>query len=112
MPKRSWTADSRLGWPTRSRMRYKDFPNRRRRRQTDMPRHIKIGLIILGTAGTIAMGFFVDIVGRVRSRVNDHETEENPAKPPSKPLYSPPDPPMPVKVVSPAAAGATLLLAE
>ena len=77
-----------------------------------MPRHIKIGLIMLGIAGTIAMGFFVDIVGRVRSMVNEHETEENPFKPPTKPLYSPTDPPLAVKVFFPAAAGDTLLLAE
>jgi hypothetical protein len=77
-----------------------------------MPRHIKIGLILLAIAGTVAMGFFVDIVGRVRSMVNEHETEENPFKPPTKPLYSPTDPPMTVKVFFPAATGDTLLLAE
>jgi hypothetical protein len=77
-----------------------------------MPRHIKIALILLAIAGTVAMGFFVDIVGRVRSMVNERETEENPFKPPTKPLYSPTDPPMTVKVFFPAAAGDTLLLAE
>ena len=40
-----------------------------------MPRHIKIGLIVFGIGGAIAMGFFVDIVGRVRSMVNERETE-------------------------------------
>jgi len=77
-----------------------------------MPRRIKIALIMLAIAGTIAMGFFVDIVGRVRSMVNEHETEENPFKPPTKPLYSPTDPPMTVKVFFPAASGDTLLLAQ
>jgi hypothetical protein len=77
-----------------------------------MPRHIKIALILLAIAGTVAMGFFVDIVGRVRSMVNERETEENPFKPPTKPLYSPTDPPMTVKVFFPAAAGDTLLLVE
>src|SRR5215470_3846945 len=71
-----------------------------------MPRHIKIGLIL------VAMGFFVDIVGRVRSMVNERETEENPFKPPTKPLYLPTDPPMTVKVFFPAAAGDTLLLGQ
>jgi len=77
-----------------------------------MPRHIKIGLIVFGIAGAIAMGFFVDIVGRVRSMVNEHETEENPFKPPTQPLYSATDPPMSVKIFFPAAAGDTLLLGQ
>jgi spore germination protein GerM len=77
-----------------------------------MPRHIKIGLIVLGIAGAVAMGFFVDIVGRVRSMVNEHETEENPFKPPTQPLYSPTDPPMTVKLFFPAASGDTLLLGQ
>src|ERR1700758_632050 len=92
-------------------MRSSAFPNHRRRRQTDVPRHIKIGLIILGIAGAVAMGFFVDIVGRVRSMVNERETEENPFKPPTQPLYAPTDPPMAVKVFFPAESGDTLLVA-
>ncbi len=66
----------------------------------------------MAIAGTVAMGFFVDIVGRVRSMVNEHEIEENPFKPPTQPLYSPTDPPMTVKIFFPAAAGDTLLLAQ
>src|SRR5215813_11904342 len=77
-----------------------------------MPRHIKIGLILLAIAGTVAMGFFVDIVGRVRSMVNERETEENPFKPPTKPLYAPTDPPMAVKIFFPAVSGDSLLVAE
>jgi len=77
-----------------------------------MPRHIKIGLIVFGIGGAIAMGFFVDIVGRVRSMVNERETEENPFKPPAQPLYSPTDPPMAVKVFFPAESGDSLLVAE
>jgi hypothetical protein len=76
-----------------------------------MTRRVKIALIILGIGGAIAMGFFVDIVGRVRSIVNERETEENPFKPPSQPLYAPTDPPMAVKVFFPAATGDTLLVA-
>ena len=76
-----------------------------------MPRHVKIGLIVLAVGFAVALGFFVDVVGRVQSMMkNDHETEENPFKPPTKPLYSPTDPPMTVKVFFPAAAGDTLLL--
>ena len=77
-----------------------------------MPRHIKIGLIVFGIGGAIAMGFFVDIVGRVRSMVNERETEENPFKPPAQPLYAPTDPPVSVKIFFPATSGEFLLLAE
>src|SRR6516162_10075211 len=105
-------ASSRAGWPILSRMPLSGSPQRRSRRPTDMSRRVKIALIILGVGGAVAMGFFVDIVGRVRSMVNERETEENPFKPPTKPLYSPTDPPMTVKVFFPAAAGDTLLLAE
>jgi hypothetical protein len=77
-----------------------------------MPRRIKIALIILAIGGTVAMGFFVNIVGRVRSMVNERETEENPFKPPTQPLYAPTDPPLAVKIFFPAAAGETLLVAS
>ncbi|HLH30956.1 MAG TPA: GerMN domain-containing protein [Terriglobia bacterium] len=78
-----------------------------------MPRHIKIGLIILGIGLAVALGFFVDVVGRVQSLMrNDKETEENPFKPPTQPLYAPTDPPMAVKIFFPAEAGDVLLTAE
>src|SRR5947209_19737953 len=93
-------------------MQCNGFLNHRRRRRTDMPRHIKIGLIVFGIGGVIAMGFFVNIVGRVRSMVNERETEENPFKPPTQPLYAPTDPPMTVKVFFPSTSGDTLLLAQ
>src|SRR5437773_11876045 len=93
-------------------MRSYDSPNHRRRRRTDMPRHIKIGLIVFGIGGAIAMGFFVDIVGRGRSMVNERETEENPFKPPAQSLYAPTDPPMAVKIFFPAVSGDSLLVAE
>src|SRR3989475_12796616 len=102
----------RIAWPRQSPMRFNDSRYHRRRRRTDMPRHIKIGLIVFGIGGAIAMGFFVDIVGRVRSMVNERETEENPFKPPAQPLYSPTDPPVAIKVFFPAASGDSLLVAE
>jgi hypothetical protein len=77
-----------------------------------MPRHIKIGLIILGIGFAVSLGFFVDIVGRVRSLVNEAETEENPFTPPAQPLYAPTDPPMSVKIFFPAASGPALLNTE
>ena len=77
-----------------------------------MPRHIKIGLIVLIAALGVAAGFFVDVVGRVQSLMrSDRETEENPFKP-AAPLYAPTDPVMNVKLFFPPAAGDTLLIAE
>ena len=78
-----------------------------------MPRHVKIGLIVLAVGFAVALGFFVDVVGRVQSMMkNDHETEENPFKPPTQPLYMPADPPVSVKLFFPPESGETLLAAE
>jgi germination protein M len=78
-----------------------------------MPRHIKIGLVVLALGFGIAFGFFVDVIGRVQSMMkNDHETEENPFKPPLQPLYAPTDPPISVKLFFPAENSDTLLSAE
>src|SRR5439155_26014544 len=77
-----------------------------------MPRHIKIGLIVLGIGFAVSLGFFVDIVGRVRHLVNEVETEENPFSAPAKPLYAPTDPPVSAKIFFPAASGPALLNAE
>ena len=78
-----------------------------------MPRHIKIGLIVLAIGLSISVGFFVDIVGRVRSLVgNEKEMTENPFTPPKAPLYKPTDPPLPVKLFFPTADGSVLLGAE
>src|SRR5215510_9674717 len=85
----------------------------RRRRPTDMPRHIKISLIVMGVGLTVALGFFVNVVGRVQSMMkNDRETEENPFKQPTQPLYAPTDPPITVKLFFPPASGEPLLTAE
>jgi len=78
-----------------------------------MPRHITIGLITLGIGLAVALGFFVDVVGRVQSMMkNDKETEENPFKAPAQPLYSPTDQPMTAKIFFPATSGDPLLTAE
>ena len=78
-----------------------------------MPRHIIIGLIILVAGLAVALGFFVDVVGRVQSLMkNDHETQENPFKAPAKPLYALTDPPMDVKIFFPSEKGDPLLAAE
>jgi len=77
-----------------------------------MPRHIKIGLVVLAVGFAVSLGFFVDIIGRIRSMVNETETTENPFTPPVTPLYSPTDPPMNVKIFFPTIDGDPLLRAE
>jgi hypothetical protein len=78
-----------------------------------MPRHIKIALIVLGVGLAVALGFFVNVVGRVQSMMkNEREAEENPFKPPTQPLYTSTDPPMNVKLFFPAVSGEPLLTAE
>jgi hypothetical protein len=76
-----------------------------------MPRHIKIGLIVLAIGFTISVGFFVDVIGRIQSLV-DTETTENPFVPPAQPLYNPTDPPMAVKIFFPSFDDSVLLSAE
>lgn len=69
-----------------------------------MQRHIKIGLIVLGIGFAVALGFFVDVIGRVQSMMkNDRETEE--FKSPDQPLYAPTDPPINVKLFFPSMNG-------
>src|SRR5262245_41377103 len=77
-----------------------------------MPRHIKIGLVVLAIGFTVSVGFFVDVVGRIRSMVNEKDTAENPFTPPVAPLFKPEDPPLPVKIFFPTVEGTVLLSAE
>jgi hypothetical protein len=78
-----------------------------------MPRHIKIGLIVLGIGFMISVGFFVDVIGRIQSLVvSEKEAAENSFTPPKEPLYKPTDPPMPVKIFFPTLDGTVLLSAE
>src|SRR6516165_8372900 len=94
-------------------MESSDFRNLRRLREISMPRHIKISLIVLGIGLAVALGFFVDIVGRVQYLMrSDKETEENPFKPPTQPLYQQGDPPITAKIFFPASSGDVLLTAE
>src|SRR5216117_2997877 len=97
--RRRWRiAGSRAAWQTLLRTPSSAFRNHPRRRRTNMPRHVKIGLIVLGVGFAVALGFFVDVIGRVQSMMkNDHETEENPFRAPTPPLYALTDPPMSVK---------------
>jgi hypothetical protein len=78
-----------------------------------MPRHIKIGLIVLAIGFSVSVGFFVDVVGRVRSLVSsEKENVENPFTPPKTPLYKPTDPPLQVKIFFPMLSDTVLLGAE
>lgn len=62
----------------------------------------------MGIGLAVALGFFVDVVGRVQSMMkNDVETDE--FKPPAQPLYAPTDPPLNVKLFFPSVDGETLL---
>jgi hypothetical protein len=77
-----------------------------------MPRHIKIGLIVIIVGFAVSSGLFVDLAGRIRSLVNERETPENPFTPPPETLYSPSDPPMTVKIFFPSLSREVLLEAE
>jgi hypothetical protein len=77
-----------------------------------MPRHIKIGLVVLTIGFAVTLGFFVDVVGRIQSLVVDQETEENPFRPPEQPLYAPTDPAIPAKIFFQTTDGEVLLSAE
>ncbi len=77
-----------------------------------MPRHIKIGLIVLVIGFGVSFGFFVDVIGRIQSMVNEREIEENPFTPPAQPLYEATDPPMSVKIFFPGGSDDALLTTE
>jgi hypothetical protein len=78
-----------------------------------MPRSVKIGLVVVVIGFAVTLGFFVDIVGRIKAVVDDEKTTEaNPFKPPAAPLFAPTDPPMTVKIFFPTVGGGTLLSAE
>lgn len=77
-----------------------------------MPRHLKIGIILLAIGGVITFGYFVGIVGRIRSIVQQPESEANPFKSPAAPLYSSSDPSMDVRMFFPSASGNSILSSE
>jgi hypothetical protein len=77
-----------------------------------MPRHIKIGLIVLVAGFAVSLGFFVDVVGRIQTVVNEFESEENLFTAPPQPLYAPTDPPITVRIFYPPAIGGALLTSE
>jgi hypothetical protein len=77
-----------------------------------MPRHIKIGLIVLGVGFAITLGLFVNVIGRIQSMMREGEAEGNPFTPPEMPLYQPTDPPMKATVFFPPVEGDLVLSTE
>jgi len=77
-----------------------------------MPRHLKIGLIVLVVGFAITLGLFVDVIGRIRSMVHEKEFVGNPFTPPALPLYERNDPPMNVKLFFPGEKEDVILSAE
>jgi len=77
-----------------------------------IPRHLKISLILIAIGGVITFGYFLGIVGRIRSIVQQPESEANPFKSPAAPLYSSADPPMDVRMFFPSASGNAILSTE
>src|SRR5215813_5182679 len=77
-----------------------------------IPRHLKISVILIAIGGVITFGYFLGIVGRIRSIVQQPESEANPFKAPSAPLYSSADPPMDVKLFYPTSSGNAILASE
>ena len=75
-----------------------------------MPRHIKIGLIVLSIGFVISLGFFVDIVGRIQSLVNDRKRKSFQAT--RSTAVFPTDPPISVKIFFPTAGADVLLSSE
>ena len=76
-----------------------------------IPRHLKIGLILIAIAGVVSYGYFVGAVDRIRSLAHEQDTETNPFTPPA-PLHSSTDPPMDVKIFFPPGTGGSILSSE
>ena len=78
-----------------------------------MPRRLKISLLILTIGSAIALGLFVDVIGRVQQLVKEKEPETtNPFTPTELPLYEQNDPPMSVKLFFPGVKEDVVLSAE
>jgi hypothetical protein len=77
-----------------------------------VPRHLKIGLVLIVIAGVVSGGYFVGVVGRIRNMVRETDTEANPFVAPAAPLYSAEDPAMDVKIFFPPGSGDKVLATE
>jgi len=78
-----------------------------------IPRHLKIGLVLIGIAGVVSFGYFENVVGRIRSMVREPEKEAaNPFVASTEPLFSSADPPLAVKVFFPSVSSSSILSSE
>ena len=78
-----------------------------------IPRHLKIGLVLIVIAGVVSFGYFENVVGRIRSMVREPEKEAaNPFVASTEPLFSSADPPLAVKVFFPSVSGSSILSSE
>jgi len=77
-----------------------------------VPRHLKIGLILIVIAGIVSGGYFVGVFGRIRNMVREPDTEANPFTAPAAPLYSSADPKMNVKIFFPPGSDNKILATE
>jgi len=76
-----------------------------------IPRHLKIGLVLIAIAGAVSYAYFVGAVDRIRSLAHEQETEANPFTAPD-PVHSSADPPVEVKVFFPPGRGNSILSFE
>jgi len=80
---------------------------------TEIPRHLKIGLVLIAIAGVVSFGYFENVVGRIRSMVREPEKEAaNPFVASTEQLFSTADPPMTVKIFFPPVSGTSILSSE
>lgn len=78
-----------------------------------VPRHLKIGLVLIVVAGAVSFGYFENVVGRIRSMVREPEKEAaNPFVATTEPLFSSADPPIAVTVFFPPVSGPAILSSE
>jgi len=79
-----------------------------------LPRNLRIGLIVLTIGSAIALGLFVDVIGRVQEMVREKKDPEtsNPFTPAAAPLYEQDDPLMPVKLFFPGVKEDVVLSSE
>jgi hypothetical protein len=78
-----------------------------------IPRHLKIGLVLIVIAGVVSYGYFENVVGRIQSMVREPEKEAaNPFVASTEPLFSSEDPPLAVKVFFPPVSGSSILSSE
>src|SRR5262245_19740949 len=77
-----------------------------------LPRHLKIGMIVLAAGFAVTLGLFVDVIGRIQSMVEEKEAKGDPFTPSAPPLFEQDAPQMSVKLFFPSAKEDVILSAE